>query len=175
MNVSKSLFSLVNTNKGLFKSEKQAIFLQSQAVDGVIYSSQTLAFGEFGGCKRVITFEFVLDSEGVQAVYKVNSKKERSTYWKRQASYIQAVEAKQAFKQAKQQKADEINAVRKSLDRVDAFNKVLLNKLYKICLIVKPEDMATNKEIFTLNNRMKHVKAYKAVKETKHTNLLSEF
>lgn len=175
MDVSKSLFSLVNTSQGFFKSEKQASFLISQSVNGVVYANQTLAFGEFGGCKRVITFEFVLDSEGVQAVYKVNSKKERFTYWKREESYIQAVEAKQAFKQAKQQKADEINAVRKSLDRVDAFNKVLLNELYEICLIVKPEDMATNKEIFKLNNRMKHVKAYKAVKEAKHTKLLNEF
>lgn len=87
MNVSKSLFSLVKYNGGEFKSQKQAAFINSQAVDGVIRCNQQFTFGEFNGCTRSITWMFFVNMEGIQKVIKMNNNGQQSVYWENTQEY----------------------------------------------------------------------------------------
>ena len=79
----KSFFSLIKTNAGRFKSDKQAAFLTSQTENGVFFITQTLNFGTSSASQRRIDWTVVLDEEGVVKITKRTNSKGEELYWER--------------------------------------------------------------------------------------------
>jgi len=77
MGFSKSLFSLANTNNGIFKSAEQASFLLNQCQEEGSY------FGGNGSCYgHSFFFEFSFDSEGLCKITK-HTKMQSKITWER--------------------------------------------------------------------------------------------
>lgn len=110
-NLAASFFSLIKTNGGLFKSEKQARFLLSHCVEGVYTSKQSFHFGEYEGRTNrntaYVTFSFLCDSEGVKLVQK-ETRKGSSIYWEYSA---EGVEKARSNETKRQQLRNEIKAI----------------------------------------------------------------
>lgn len=69
-NILVSMLGLVNNNGGKFKSEAQAKFLLSRCDGGVFSINERYAFGERGGCVRVVSYDVYCDAEGITKVLK---------------------------------------------------------------------------------------------------------
>ena len=60
-----SLISLISTNEGKFKSEKQAKFLLSKLDNNRYEGTESYVFGEHGGCVRRVEYSILCDDSGV--------------------------------------------------------------------------------------------------------------
>lgn len=96
----KSLFGLIKSNKGQFKSEKQAQYLLSRMNDGLYVSRQSLHFGEHDGRTSrntsSVEWEFYCTADGIQSVHKITSKG-RVEHWANTEAYHAKADAKQAL------------------------------------------------------------------------------
>jgi len=102
----KSLFSLAYTNNGFFKSEKQASFLFSKAIDGSI----TIAKSFYN---NTYLFHFILDESGIIEILKETSN-QTTVHWTRNPDHEDFLNKKKALadeKEEKKQKADRFNKI----------------------------------------------------------------
>lgn len=114
--IGRSLQNLVNTNGGLFKSEKQAAFLSSKLVDGQHW--------EFHKCyNNVSKTVYDVDSEGVRRITKINKKNGSDIFtvvWDRfDSSFAEAVAAK--LQKKKDRAAKKQAEYQKSVDHYEAY------------------------------------------------------
>ena len=97
----KSLFGLIKSNNGRFKSEKQAQYLLSRMEGGLYVERSVLHFGEHEGRSSrntaSIEWEFHCTPDGIQSVYKTTSKG-RAEYWANTHVYHAEASAKQQLK-----------------------------------------------------------------------------
>lgn len=114
-NISKSLFSLCKSNNGLFKSEKQAKYLQSAVEGNTWFCSKSYNLGSFYNFKQCgsADFLFKLDNAGIVEVTKTTSKGKKSVFFKRipQAEF-EAVQAE------KEKRIDYYKAINLFNDRI---------------------------------------------------------
>lgn len=93
----KSLFGLIKSNNGRFKSEKQAQYLLSRMEGGLYVERSVLHFGEHEGRSSrntaSVEWEFYSNNEGIQFVYKTTSKG-RVEYWANTDAYHAKADAK---------------------------------------------------------------------------------
>jgi len=101
----KSLFSLAyNNNNGFFKSEKQASFLFSKAIDGSITIAQSFY-------NNTYLFHFILDESGIVEILKETSK-QTTIHWTRNPDHEDFLNKNEALaneKEEKKQKAERFN------------------------------------------------------------------
>lgn len=79
----KSFFNLAKFNGGLFKSDKQAQYLLSQAEDGVFTINQTISFGTSSYSQRQVGWRVYLDNQGITKIEKETGSKGIELYWER--------------------------------------------------------------------------------------------
>ena len=108
-----SLNSLMKTNDGLFKSDKQAKFILSQAVD-----NQVVTGGDMYG--NTFTMFYNLDDKGVVSVEKYLPKKGTSTItWERPTEGKTAVQVAKSQASAKRHNTAQLKAAQKTIDSFD--------------------------------------------------------
>ena len=91
MELSQSFASLVKSNNGLFKSEKQAQFLLSQATDGSYMSCGNVWGNSFN-------MEYFVDAKGVTKVTKYSKAKGTLVEWTRKVEGEVSVQDAKAIK-----------------------------------------------------------------------------
>ena len=120
----KSLFGLIS-NKGKFKSDKQAKYLLSQMNSGQYIKSQTLHFGEYDNRTKTnshqIEWEFNCSEDGIESVYKITSKG-KTEYWMNTEEYHTKADAKEALK---------ISEMKDYISNGKAFSQEQINKLFE--------------------------------------------
>lgn len=116
--VAKSLFSLIKSNDGNFKSEKQAKFLLSQMDNGYMEYQSTMSFGTSRAANPTTTWEFTCDNQGVVKVVKDLPAKGRQLYWERTKEHIDAKRSDREKKSSDYIKAlnDEISSLTRYRD-----------------------------------------------------------
>lgn len=82
----RSFFSLVKTNGGRYKSDKQGAFLMSQSEDGMFAITQQINFGTSKASQRFINWVVYLDGEGVVKITKHTNSKGEELYWDREGT-----------------------------------------------------------------------------------------
>ena len=118
--IAASFASLVKSNNGFFKSEKQAAFLLSKCQDGNTFVCGGHVY------RNPFTLYYVCDASGVVRVEKYTSKTGKNvTTWTRQSD--EAFQASQAAKEASKARdiAVQAAAMAKFQARQDAFQKAL--------------------------------------------------
>lgn len=137
-----SFFSLINKNKGLFKSTKQADFLKAKCVFGEYSESVNYHFGEWQGKTnkntKTLTWVFQIDAEGVVAVYK-NSSKGSHLHWCRKDADLH--HTKQEEKRAK--KTERLAEVEEGHSKIEALN-ALYRKKAEVALAPYVEELRNN-------------------------------
>lgn len=110
-----SLASLVKSNNGFFKSEKQAAFLLSMVNDG------EKCFTTAGNVRgNTFTVTYVMDDKGVVSVVKYTNVKGSVTEWQRPVQGETSIQDKKAIAKLKR----EIKALEKQITaRNDSFSK----------------------------------------------------
>lgn len=97
----KSLFGLIKSNKGKFKSDKQAKYLLSRMESGQYIECQNLHFGEYdfksNRNSHQLEWEFNCSEEGIESVYKITSKG-KTEYWANTEEYHSKADAKEALR-----------------------------------------------------------------------------
>lgn len=111
----RSLFSLVNTNGGKFKSEKQAKFILDQTEGGEFFITQVLNFGTSRHSQRTVDWSIQCDDDGVVQIIKRTQSKGDEVYWSRdgQPDATTSIHAKRQDQkeQNKHHKRTEIEAI----------------------------------------------------------------
>lgn len=97
----KSLFGLIKSNKGKFKSDKQAKYLLSRMEANQYIERQNLHFGEYDSKSNrnshQLEWEFNCSNEGIESVYKITSKS-KTEYWANTEEYHSKADAKEALR-----------------------------------------------------------------------------
>lgn len=176
-NITKSLFALVSSNGGLFKSEKQANFVLSHTLDNVHIANQRVSFGEFGGCVRVIEYVFTLDSKGVVKVVKTSKTTGKSSVYfdRNNKESVKAFQAKFEAKNQRQVKADAINTLKARLNEVEQLQKAVNNVVCEYVMTITPEKLITDARMIKLASVTKSIKSNLSRLESKFSKLISEF
>lgn len=118
MTIAKSFFSLIKTNNGYFKSEKQASFLLDQCGDGKMFVATYSVFN------NSYNFFFECDDEGVVRVEKHTSKKVE-IYWERDPdhdAFMKRVEAQAEEKRRRASIAQRFDRIRAIVNNWNARN-----------------------------------------------------
>ena len=123
MTIIASLFSLVKTNRGQFKSKKQATFLLKSFNNGLYVSRQSLTFGEYEGRTNrnsaQVEWTFYADARGIAKVEKTTSKG-TVTYWEATEEQFSKEDAKAAIR--KQERIEEVKGVFEfTMQRINEF------------------------------------------------------
>lgn len=112
MTIIASLFSLVKTNRGQFKSEKQAAFLLKAFDNGLYVSRQSLTFGEYevrtNRNTAQVEWTFYSNDRGITKVEKTTSKG-TSIYWEATEEQFAKEDAQAAIR--KQERIEEVKGV----------------------------------------------------------------
>lgn len=176
-NITKSLFSLINSNGGLFKSEKQASFILTHTLDNAHIAQQRIGFGEFNGCVRVIEFVFALDSKGVVKVVKTSKTTGKSSVYfdRNNVESVKAFQSKTEAKKQRQVKADAINTLRARLGEIEQLQKAINNVVCEYVMTKEPEQLITDARMIKLLRTKKSIKKHLNHLEGKHIKLLNEF
>ena len=153
MDLSISFASLVKNNGGLFKSEKQAAFLSSKLFDG--------EYWVFDKCYNNTSARiFTCDKKGVVSVTKKNTKKGIDVFsvvWKREESYIKAVEVKNKEQQRKKVIGNRLNVIRDRGVQLEVLQSELRDQA--VALVMNDKVEAARK----INSVYLIVKAHKEV------------
>jgi hypothetical protein len=129
MTIARSFFSLLKTNNGYFKSEKQASFLLDHCGDGKVFVVNGSMFN------NSYNFFFECDDEGVVRVEKHTSKK-IETYWERDPdhdAFMKRVEAQAEEKRRRVSIAQRFERIRiivnnKNADSTDRLLRMMKGK-----------------------------------------------
>ena len=147
----KSLFSLIS-NKGKFKSDKQAKYLLSRMESGQYIQRQNLQFGEYDNRtsknSHQIEWEFNCSEEGIESVYKITSKG-KTEYWLNTEEYHSKADAKEALK---------ITEMKEYISEGKAFSQESINQLlkeYSILDTQKVKEALSSDQITQLKNKYK--------------------
>src|SRR5690554_5735982 len=118
MTIAGSFFSLIKTNNGYFKSEKQASFLLDHCGDGKMF------FVTYSVFNNRYNFFFECDDEGVVRVEKHTGKK-IETYWERDPdhdAFMKRVEAQTEEKRRRASIAQRFDRIRTIVNNWNARN-----------------------------------------------------
>jgi len=176
-NITKTLFNLVNSNSGLFKSTKQADFILSNVLDNIHVAQQRHVFGDHQGCVRITEYTFFMDQSGVSKVVKTSKTQgKQSVYFDRNdKTLVKTFADKTRTKQQRQIKANAINVLRSHLDQVEALKTKVMTLSCEYAMTLKPEQMKGDvklNKMFKLNNT---IKTNLERLEKKYTKLLNEY
>ena len=118
--IAKSLFSLIKTNGGRYKTEKQAKFLLKITKGFHSYSS-FMSFGSSRKANPSTTFDFELDDQGVYKVFKETPAAGRNLWWERTPEYIKKVADAERRKaeQKEQRNKVEIDDARRRIETTE--------------------------------------------------------
>lgn len=176
-NITKSLFALVKSNGGLFKSDKQAGFILSHALDNAHIANQRKSFGEFGGCVRVIEYVFTLDLEGVVKVVKTSKTTGKSVVYfdRNNQESVKAFKAKFEAKNQRQVKADAINAIRSRLEEIEQLQKAVNEDCLQYLMTISPDHLITDQRMIKLASVIKSIKSNLSRLDMKHSKMINDF
>lgn len=129
MSVTKSLFSLLKTNNGHFKSDKQKEFLLSHCQSDRVFTSVRSIYN------NSFQFHFICDDDGVVRVEKHTSKK-IETYWERDPdhdAFMKRLEAQAEEKRRRVSIAQRFERIRiivnnKNADSTDRLLRMMKGK-----------------------------------------------
>lgn len=175
--ITKTLFHLLNSNKGDFTSKTQAGFILSHSESNTHTAIKKYRFGEFGGTIHLIEYHFHLDQQGVKTVYKYSkSTGKSSVYFDRDDQEIVAT-----FK-AKFERRSKRLAIADKLDQVDARIKELgktrfaINELmFDRINIVFDNDWKNDPQLTRLRQTRRSIENRRKVLDQKYRELLKEF
>jgi hypothetical protein len=126
--LSKSLFGLIKSNDGKFKSEKQANFFLSKTKDteNILHYTQRLSFGTSAKANASVQWTFELDKVGITKVTKSTKVGGISIYWERTEKHILANKSEkikklksqiEMFKEVVKSETDKLVQVSSELDK----------------------------------------------------------
>lgn len=168
-----SLFGLINSNNGQFKSEKQAAFIRRFADGDVFTGFKDYAFGEFQGCKVRNEYRFTLSAQGIEEVIKVDSKANQSVYWANTQEHKNRVADKQTKKLASERAWNYNKALNIHIDHLDALLKRVKDAFAEFLLTVEVnEDLYNNPTVLKYKSAMNAVKSNISAKEAKYSKLV---
>lgn len=131
----KSLFGLIKSNKGKFKSDKQAKYLLSRMDSGQYIQRQSYVFGEYdyksNKNSAEVEWEFNCSEEGIESVYKITSKG-KIEYWTNTEEYHSKADAKEALR---------ISETKEYISRVKKSSLETINQLFKEYNILDTEEV----------------------------------
>lgn len=126
--LSKSLFGLIKSNDGKFKSEKQANFFLSRTKDteNILHYTQRLSFGTSAKANPSVQWTFELDKVGITKVTKSTKVGGTSIYWERTEKHSLANKSEKIkkltsyienYKEAVKSETDNLVKVSNELDK----------------------------------------------------------
>tara|TARA_Y100000296_G_scaffold3746_1_gene4984 strand:- start:1212 stop:1703 length:492 start_codon:yes stop_codon:yes gene_type:complete len=147
-NLAPSLFSLIKTNGGLFKSKKQAKFLLSHCVNGTYLYNSVAKFGKSRANQHRVTYKFYLADTHVEKVEKYTDKAVCVVMFQ--------------FKDAEQAKLD-IQTYQAKQAECDLFNSLTKELKHLNALLIERKDALLERLLITDSDDIESLSEYKAI------------